>query len=229
MKYQSIIGPIIISGFFLLAANASAVSAATLLFDPATTTTTAGQTINVKVNISTGTDEVRSADAFVSYDSNLLEAQSVSSGTFFETVFKDIKSTRVYVAGLESNVASTKKGSGTIATITFKAKQNGTATLSFVCGKNSPEDSTIIKASGSSNIIQCANNGTSAITIGTGSANPTATPTTSIPTPTPIGSSLSPTAIPSQLPQSGIEENIPLFATFGALLLLIGVGARMLL
>lgn len=237
MRYCSLLLSIIVVIFIFLAGHVSASYAASLQLDPATASVAVGQTVNIKVNISSGTETVRSTDAFVSYDSAYFETPTVTNGTFFQTAFQNIDTTRVYVAGLQTDPASTVQGTGTIATITFRAKKSGSTRLTFVCGTNTANDSTIVAGSGSANIIQCSSNGSSTITIAGDSSSPAATATpasgaTSTPVPTSVGTVGGATAVPTavtQLPQSGIEQNITTYVALGVILFIVGIGARFLL
>lgn len=231
---------VILLGLFFVTPFLNNVFAASLQFDPTTVSTTTGQTFSLKVNMNAGTDQVLSTDIYINYDQTLLEAQKVDSGTFFPSVSNTLTVPgKVYIAGMVEDPATSKTGSGTIATITFKAKKDGSIKLAFNCGQGSSSDSHIIKNDfNSTDIIQCSVNGTSTITIGSGSGtSATNTPTPS-PTPTTASSSSSssvatPTPTPttlSQLPKSGtVAENISFYAAIGAVLFMVGIGAKLLL
>lgn len=191
------------------------VSAATLDFDPETVTIGAGETFTVKVTIDAATAQVRGSDAWVAYDPTYLEAVGVADGTYFTTTFKDITANKIYVAGTE-DTGKSKTGTGTMGTITFKAKQqSGNTTLTFLCETGSATKSTIIGVgSDSPDLITCGNNGTSMITVSGGT--------------TVTGSYLT-TPAPTALPSAGIVQNIAPYAMIGALLLLFGIGSRFVL
>ena len=196
-------------------ANAS--FAATLLFDPTTITTNPQQTFTVNVNVNAGSDKITSTDAYILYDQNLLEIQSIANGTFFPTVSKNTTTGgKVYIAGMVNDPATSKTGSGTIATITFKAKANGTVTLRYDCTQGSTTDSNVTKNDlNATDIIVCANNGTSTVTVETGTSSPTATPGAGGTNPT------------AELPKSGVFDNVIKFAIPGAILFLLGVIAKL--
>jgi hypothetical protein len=252
---RSLFAPLIAGLLFLFVVPVYAQTfAGSLLFSPTSKTINVNDTVDIQVNINTGTDEVNGADAYITFDPNVLEYQSVSNGSFFPQVFKSVKSSSLlYIGGLRET-GTVVKGSGTIATITFKGKANGTATLSYNCGTGGTSDSSIIKTD-STNVIACGSNGTSAITVGSGGSNPTATPTpttgsgsggaTATPTPKTSGSGATatpttattkggltattkPTGV-SQLPQSGVVENMSAYIGLGTLLFFLGIGARFLL
>ncbi len=200
--------------FFAVIGSVQAVEAATLKFDEATFSVASGDTFYVQVIVDAGSEQITSTDIYVLYDATILEAQSVSGGTFFPTVTKNITSGKVYIAGLVDDPATSKTGSGTVATITFKALKNGSATLTFSCDTSTYNTSKIIKNDvNATNIITCAQNGSSAVTVGGGSSSG--------------GGTTAPT--PSSLPQTGILDNILKYSIPGMALLLIGWGMRLAL
>lgn len=214
--------------------------AATLQFEPSTVTTTAGRTFEAKVSVNSAGEEINGVDAFVLYDANLLEIAAINNGTFFPTVLTDpSKAGRAYIAGIVDAPGTFKIGAGTIATVVFRAKANGTATVAFECVQGSSKDSNVVKNDlNASDIIVCASNGSQAVTIGGGVTTTTTATTTLNPTATPIPTAAAapqqPTAVPTlvppkALPKSGVVENIARYATQGFVLVVIGFGLRLLL
>ncbi len=193
------------------------VSAASLNFDKTTVSVANGGTFQIAVTVNPGNDALSSVDAYVTFDAAYLKATAVTAGSLFPTVSNDISTTgKVYIAGLVNDPASSISTTGTLATITFQALKDGTATLAFDCST-----SKIIKNDiNASNVIVCSTNGTSAVTIGSGSSggttNPTATPAAN-------------TGVASELPKSGIFDNVVKFAIPGAILLLLGSMLRIVL
>lgn len=208
--------------FFTGAPLVFSVSAASFSFDPVTVKATKGVPFQVKLNIDTGTDEITSADAFIKFDKTILKATDVTDGTFFAAIFKEIKTDMVYAAGMVEDQTQPVKGTGLVATITFEPLVDGTATITIDC-----TSSKILKTDNQSlerpNIIVCASNGTSAVTVGAGSSSNPAPTSSSNPAPS---SSSKP---PSELPKSGILENVMGIAIPGAILILIGSVVRVLL
>jgi len=194
-------------GFFMFLPLFLSVQAAALKFDKTTVSTTNGGTFQIAVTVDPGSDALNSVDAYVSFDSTLLKATVVSAGTLFPTVSNDISTSgKVYIAGMVNDPASSVSSAGTVATITFQALKDGTATLSFDCNT-----SKIIKNDiNASNVIVCSTNGTSAVTIGGGGTQPTSAP-------------------PSQLPQSGIFDNVVKFMVPGTIMLILGGILRLVL
>lgn len=191
------------------------VNAASLKFDKTTVSVANGETFQIAVTVDPGTDALNSVDAYITFDSAVLKATAVTADSLFPTVSHDESTAgKVYIAGLVNDPDSSISTSGTLATITFQALKDGTATLSFDCNT-----SKIIKNDiSASNVIVCGTNGTSVVTIGSGG-----------------GSSTSPTIAPaantgaSELPRSGIFDNVVKFAIPGLLLFLVGGVFRLLL
>ena len=209
--------------FFVFVPAFFAAEAAYLKFDKTTATAANGATFQIGVMVEPGSDSLSSTDVYVTYDSTLLKATVVAAGTQFPTVTNDIATSgKVYIAGMVNDPASSISASGTLATITFQALKDGTGTLAFDCNL-----SKIIKNDlNATNVIVCGSNGTSAVTIGGGTTNPTATPT-------PGGGSSGtdspePTAV-SELPQSGVFDNVAGMAIPGMIILIIGLGIRLVL
>lgn len=188
------------------------VFAASLKFDKTTATAANGATFQISVIVDPGTDALNSTDVYVTFDSTLLKATAVSAGSLFPTVSNDISTTgKVYIAGLVNDPASSIGTSGTLATITFQGLKEGTGTLAFDCN-----ESKIIKNDiDASNVITCSQNGTAAVTVGSGGGS------SSNPEPT--------TPPPSELPQTGIFENVSSVAIPGMMLLLLGGILRLVL
>ncbi len=208
MKRVAVYFSIVLSFLFLLVVSAPVAQAASLKFDKTTVNVNAGETFDIGVVVDAGTDSIHTTDAYVLYDSSLLEASGVTDGTFFPSVFNDITSQRVYIGGLVDDPATSKTGSGTIATINFKALQSGTVTLSYICGESGETSQVIKNDINATDIITCSSNGTASVTV-SGAAVPTSTP-----------SALSPT--PSELPKTGVLDNLVKVAIPGIMLLVLG-------
>lgn len=192
------------------------VSAASLNFDKTTVSVANGGTFQIAVTVNPGSDALNSVDAYVIFDATVLKATAVASGSLFPIVSHDESTAgKVYIAGLVKDPASSISSSGTLATVTFQALKEGTVTLSFDCNT-----SMIIKNDiNASNVISCSQNGTSAVTVGSGggsSANPTTAPVAN------AGAN-------NELPKSGIFDNVVKFAVPGLLLFFVGGAFRLLL
>lgn len=185
------------------------IEAAYLNFDKSTVSVAVGGTFQIAVNIDPASENMNSADIYVSYDSTVLKATDVAAGSLFPYVSNDIATSgKVYIAGMVTDPASSISTSGTVATITFQGLKDGNSTLSFSC-----DTSKIIKNDvDASNILVCSSNGTSAVTVGNGSSNP------------------NPTAVPpNQLPESGIFDNVVKYSIPGIMLLMLGSMLRLVL
>ena len=198
--------------FFIVAHFVSSAQAASLNFDKSTATAANGDTFQISVTVDPGSDGLNSTDAYVTFDSTLLKATAVSAGSLFPTVSNDTSTAgKVYIAGMVNDPASSVSTTGTLATITFQGLKEGSGTLSFDCNT-----SKIIKNDiNASNVLVCSQNGTAAITVGSGSGTaPTTAPNNSA---------------PAELPQSGIFDNVVKFAFPGAILLILGGVLRLVL
>lgn len=196
----------------------NAVEAAYLKFNTTTVTTNVNQTFTIEVIVDAGTDQITSTDIWVIYDPVALEAQSVSSGTFFPAVTHNITSGKVSITGLIVDPGTYKTGSGTVATITFKSLKTGTSNLSFDCRTEVSNSSKIIQNDvNATNIINCSQNIGATVNSGVSSSSQS---NSAYPT-----SSLTPTA----LPRSGIFENMAAVGGAGFMLLLIAGLLRMVL
>ncbi len=210
--------------FLLFTLSAKGVEAGFLKFDTTSVSTSVDNTFSVQVIVDATPDEINSIDAYINYDSNLLQAQSVTAGTFFPSIAQNLTTGRVYVAGYVDDPATSKSGTGTVATITFKALQEGTATLTYSCDTSVNESSKIIKNDiDATNVIVCSSNGSSTVTIGAAGSSSSSTPTpTSTSTSSDTGTSSS-TSDATSLPESGTLENIISIAVPGLILLTIGI------
>lgn len=203
--------------FFLIVfpAFVQGAQAAVLKFDKTSVTTSANQTFDVQVVIDAGADQILGVDSYVVYDPALLEPQNVVNGSYFPTVLNNTFSGKVYIAGIVNDPATFKTGSGTLATVTFKALKDGTGKLTFYCTEGANDSSKILKNdTNATNVIQCAGNGQVPFTIGAG------TSTTPVVTPAPTISSL---------PQTGMMDSFNTMGMTGAMLLLLGIGAKLLI
>lgn len=165
-----LISPILIFLVFLLSASVfGQAKAAFLKFDTANVSVNTGGSFSIDVIVDAGPDEITSTVANIVYDAGLLEAQSVTPGSFFPTVSNSITSGKVSISGLVSGPGTYLTGSGTLATITFKGLKNGTASLSFYCQPILYNSSKIIKNDlNATNVIDCSQNGSATIKVGSG-------------------------------------------------------------
>lgn len=153
----------------------------TLALSPATASKTTGTTTTTNVTINTQ-NSVTNADLVLSFNPSVIEVTNVALGTFLtgaQEVTKNIDNTSgkvLYSFYIDS--ANAKSGTGTIATITWRAKSAGTSTLSF------DPSTTIVYGTGTGNTIASGGLSSATYTV-TGTSVPTATPTAAVNTPVP--------------------------------------------
>jgi hypothetical protein len=202
---------------FFLSPVFSAVNAASFIFDRNTYSVSTGQTFQVQINIDVGEDQVNGADAYINYDSSFLSVENISAGSFFTTVINDVNTPgKVYIAGLVDDPASSKTGSGTLATITFKGLKDGTANLTLDCN-----NSKIVKNdANATNILQCSSSDKAVVRVGSGNSTPSDSNNSS---------NTSSNNQPTTLPKSGVFDNLINLGIPGAILFLIGGGLKLLI
>lgn len=189
------------------------VSAASFTYDKTTVTVGVNETFSVTVNVNAGTDQTNSGQVYLLYDATLLQAQSVTAGSFFPVVSNNITSGKVFIVGYVDGSSSTlyKTGSGVLATVVFKGLKNGTGTLTIDCRSGVSDSSQIIKYNdaNATNLITCSENNSVAVAVGTGASG---------------GESKGGT-----LPQSGIMDHFNQMAVIGLGLAMFGVMIRLAL
>ena len=119
--------------FFLFAFSAHA---ATLSLSPATGVYTAGQAFTARVVVNTSGASINAADGTLSFNPNELSVVSVSKGSIFnlwtsEPAFSNSAGSISFSGGTPSGY---KGGSGTVISVTFRAKSAGKPKVSFVKG-----------------------------------------------------------------------------------------------
>ncbi len=207
---------IIVFLFLWMGSSVGAVNAAFLKFDQASFDVEVDETFDVQIIVDPGSEQITSIDSYISYDSAVVNAQTVTSGTYFPTVLNDLTTGNAYVAGLVDSPSDFKTGVGTVATITFKALAEGETDLIYDCDGEATVTSKIIKNDiNSTNIIECSQNGTAVITVSVGGEEATGG-ADDTPTPTPTQTTV------TELPASGSTENMMAMALVGAVL--VGVG-----
>ncbi len=211
MKWNFLKSIFVIAFFVVLLLKLpKATNAAYLKFDKDTLEVSSGETFTVDVIVDAGTDAIVSTDAYVKYDPSVLSVESINDGSFFDTVVSTKNSDNVYIAGMLSDVGDSKTGSGTVATITFKALSDSGTTLSYICDPNSTPTSKIIKNdTNATDVIVCSQNKTLAINSSGANANTTA--------------NNSPTPTSNTLPKTGFLDNLLKLSTGGLVLLFIGL------
>ncbi len=147
---------------------AKAQSSASLSFSPSNKSVSAGETFNTTIMVNTGGASISGVTADFTYDSSILQVNEVvSSNSVLAGLAEEDYSTAgtVYISRYVPS-GNSYSGSGEVATVSFTAKANGTATLAFT------DDAVVTNtASSPQNILGTSGSGT--VTVG-GSSLPTA-------------------------------------------------------
>lgn len=201
--------PKILTSILLFVASLSlagkAYAAPKLYFNPETIATTKDSQFTVTIGIDVESQQSFGADAVISYAGADLEVVNVASGNFFPQ-FNQANTTAgtLELHSYFSSLYESRSGSGTFATITFKAKKDsGSSTISFTCG-GSGTDTQILNTAGT-NILTCSVLNTVAVTYAGTSPTGTLTPTPTLP----AGISPTPTQIPG-------NNTVPVCASLAA-------------
>lgn len=213
---------LIIIFLFLFSLGAGAVGAGPRLYlDPASGTFNNGSEFNVAVKVDPSSREIMAVDALLSFDSTKLEAKEVIDGKYFSGFDYNIENGngRLTIYSFSTQTLQTKSQAGTVATVTFKTKAEGSASVSFLCQAGNDSDSAIWDSE-ANDLIDCASNGSGNYTIGAGSSGET--PTTA-PTSGPTTAPEAPTSTPSTLPETGIETPLLISLLGGGIMVLLGV------
>ena len=206
------VGPRLVSSVLLVfmlvlvLARPGAVSAATLSLSPQARLIKPGETFSVDVLINTKGESVTFADVYFTHDKTLLEAITVTNGTFFPNTYHVLTPGEPYISGALSKSGESYTGTGKVATITFKALKEGVDTMAFKCTPGKTADTNIARLSDGSDIVEC-----SALVNGVYTISNSATPDAAA-TPT-----------PNSLPQAGSIGNTLMFVGLGILLTIVGI------
>ncbi len=161
----------------------SKADAATLNASPTTNTVTAGQTFNVTVLLNTQGQAVDGVDLyFVKYNPSILEvvdSNATQTGIQIQpgsllgiTVVNSADNSLGKIQFSQASTGgSNYNGSGTLATITFKGKANGTSTITFDYAAGSTTDSNV--AAGGADVLSSVTNSQATVS---GGSDPTPQP-----------------------------------------------------
>lgn len=173
---------------------------------PSTVSAAPNDIITMGITVNTGDKTISGAELHLTYDASKLEAQSITAGNFLPVVLTQgqISGGNISIT-LGSQPTDPKKGSGILASITFKALVPSTSRIDFA-------SSTQVTAIGeTNNVLQSADG--AQVTINTPPSTTVAPSATSIPaTSTPAPSvtpvpSLTPTSTPT--PTSAPTPTLP--------------------
>lgn len=206
---RQIVATIITAIFFL---NGASIYAATFLFQPTATQVAPDNTFQVGIDVDAGAEQIAGTDIYLDYDQTYLEYQTTTDGDYFPQVEEVSNPGRLYISGFVNTQGDYKTGSGRVTTVTFKALQEGTTTITIDCDPNQTDTSKIVQNDTAvTNILECGTLGSHTVTI-------TASATSS-----------SSTSGVTELPQSGIVEDMISYAVWGGVLVGTGALLRILL
>jgi len=163
-----------------------AAPATILSLTPATLTKAVAETFTVNIVVNTGENSIVSADIDLSFDPTVLEALSISAGSFFESPTEPTRLINNTTGKINYSLftLTAKQGSGTLATITFKGKAAGVSQVAF-------DPTTTVGGIGETEALSRTEPGSYVIA---SAATPTPTPTT--------GPTITPTQTPTPSPTS---------------------------
>ncbi len=112
------------------------VEAATLSVSPSTGVYTAGQTFSARVMVNTSGQSINAADGTLSFNPSELSVVGVSKGSIFNlwTADPSYSNTAGTITFSGGNPTGYNGSAGTVMSITFRAKNSGTAKVSFSKG-----------------------------------------------------------------------------------------------
>lgn len=174
MKFKIFLSSILTFSFL---ASPISVFAASLSLSPATGTFNKNCAFTLQINLNTGTAQTDGTDAIILYDQSKFSAQSISSGSIYSDYpgnSVDDNAGKVTVSGLAS-VNSPYTGTGTLATISFKVKENAQPGVSQVKfdfdpnDKSKTTDSNVVERGTVADILSSVTNGS--YTVGTGACS----------------------------------------------------------
>ncbi|MDP4009468.1 MAG: cohesin domain-containing protein [Candidatus Shapirobacteria bacterium] len=192
---------------FLAFAVSPTVALATphLTLTPTSSSIVNGTNFDVTIGVASGTETASGVDVVGTFDVNKLEIVSITkpaTGTAFTMdnlqSLSDNTLGKFSFSAYDTNSTTVEDRSlaGSLAVITFKAKNTGTASVNFTCQTGSTIDSNIMKST-SVDIIDCSTNQSGSYTI-TASSETNTTPTTTTATPT-----ISASTTQAELPKAG--------------------------
>jgi len=166
--------------------------ATVLSLSPAAITKAVEETFNVDIVVNTNENSIVSADIDLTFNPNILEALSISAGSFFESPTEPTRLINNNLGKIQYSLftMTAKQGAGTLASIVFKGKGPGISQVTF-------DSTTTVGGIGETEALSRAEPGSYVIA---SAATPTPTPTTG-PTTTPTQTPTpSPTSVPTMTP-----------------------------
>lgn len=174
----------LVLGVGLAMAAPAAAQAATLSLSPTSGSYAAGATFEVKVMIDTGSARSSGVDVTVKFDPSVLqvvdsgsgtEGTQISAGSLYSQVTvnsADNSTGRITFGGATSGTSTGYSGSGTLATITFQAQKEASATaVSFDYQSGSTTDSNVTDKTTAEDILTGVTDASYTITAASGSSS----------------------------------------------------------
>lgn len=172
----------------LLCVSVKDASAAYFSFSPSSKNVTVDETFTVSVLLDTQNQSTDGADAIILYDSGKLSVTAASLGSLYANkVQEDYSTAGKVIFRATSTASSSFTGSGTFATITFKATSDGSANVNFQFTAGSTTDSNVAKEG--SDLLTSVSSATYTISTTSGTGG-TTLPETGLITPTILLASL---------------------------------------
>ncbi len=142
-------------------ASTSAAGSVTMSLSPASGTYTNGDAFSVGIYENSGSNDVDSASASLTYDASKLQATGITGGVFTTCATSPSASGGVISTGDCTVLGGKKQGSQLLATVSFKTVATGTAAVNFTSGKavNSGTDLAVSTSNGSYTINAPASGG----------------------------------------------------------------------
>jgi hypothetical protein len=183
-----------------MVSEVSAAVAATLALSPNSSNVGVGQTFDVAIVLNTGGSHTSGTDISLRFDKDKLNIVDIKNGTIYDQyVGKNINNTTgvATISGLASSADSLFTGTGTFATITFRAIAPGTAAVTFAHTPGNKNDTNVADFDTQGEALATVTNGSYVIS-GTGSGSTsgsTGSTTTTTTTRLPVTSSALPLVI----------------------------------
>jgi hypothetical protein len=195
---------------FLAFAVSPTVALATphLTLTPTSSSMANGTNFDVTIGVDTGSETASGVDVVGTFDANKLEIVSITkpaAGTAFTMdslpSLSDNTLGKFSFSAYDTNSTTVedRKLTGSLAVVTFKTKNTGTASVNFTCQTGSTIDSNIMKST-SVDLIDCSTNQSGSYTITASSATNTTPNTTTTTTATPT---VSASTTQAELPKTG--------------------------
>lgn len=154
---------VIISGALGFSTKTSFAAQAYLSFSPSSGTKTVGESFDIAIHLDTGSTQTDGTRAIINYDTTKLEVLDMKNGVYASYPTKKWEGGKITISGISALDGPYYSGSGTFATISFRAKSTGTASLSFDYTAGSTTDSNVAEHNTNADILTSV--GTASFTI----------------------------------------------------------------